>query len=94
MVWKKVEKLEVRAVGQRGNWNLEKMLNDLKNLEKGFYEVSIDDFMAEYYEGDWKKLKQPVLRAKAKLQALIEENKLKIAVYGSPKQGKLGIRVQ
>ena len=92
MAWKKVEKLNIRVVG-KGNWNTEKLANDLKELEKGYYEMTIEEFMEDYYNGDWKALKQPVLRAKAILNKVIEEHKLNIKAYGSPKNKKIAIEV-
>ena len=92
-MWKKVDKLEIRAVGGRGTWNIEKLAEDLKSLESGYYETTIEEFMAEYYLGEWKALKSPVLRAKTVLRRVIEENKLKIEAYGSPKNGKIGLKV-
>jgi len=93
MGWKKVDKLEVRAIGGRGTWNVEKLAEDLKSLEKGYYEMSIKEFMEEYYLGDWKALKSPVLRAKDVLRKVIAEHELKVEAYGSPKNGKIGLKV-
>ena len=93
MGWKKVESLKVRAVGG-GKWNIEKLADDLGSLEPGFYEMSIDEFMSEYYSGDWKTLKQPVIRAKTVLKRVIEESGLNITAYGSPKQGRIALKVE
>jgi len=95
MAWKKVEKIEVRAIGGRGSWDRVKMVEDLKGLEKGYYQMPIQEFLKEYYTGG--ELKKPVIRAVRVLKEVIEESEElrgKIEVYGSPSRGLIMLKVK